>query len=370
MNYAKNMKEIFRSAGNVLLCQLFLLGSFGVATAALAHQPNDLCGVDPVGCTYGFRNLKKAEPAPAVEATPSDENTATATNDIALTGTDTKPTEEKPDVEETTSKTSKSSSARTENENKNSPNNPVSSLPEPSQEAMRIGLYPLLELIPPLYPGMDKPANTPTTDTISAPEIVPERTGMQTAKLYLKLGFQHILPLGIDHILFVLALFLASTRMKPLLLQVTAFTLAHTLTLGLAMLGWVSLPSAIVEPLIALSIAFVAIENYFFKGMTAWRPFVVFGFGLFHGLGFASVLTELGLPNHQFVNALLSFNVGVELGQLTVIAMALLPSLLIQKILRMKKSAHLYRAIVVIPFSIAIAAMGLFWAFQRIFLEN
>lgn len=141
---------------------------------------------------------------------------------------------------------------------------------------------------------------------------------------YIPVGFDHILPQGLDHILFVLGLFFLSTRLGPLLWQVSAFTLAHTVTLALGAAGLVNVPGSIVEPLIASSIVYVAVENIFARGLTRWRPVVVFGFGLLHGLGFASVLGEFGLPDGQFIPALIGFNVGVELGQLTVIALAAL----------------------------------------------
>ncbi len=141
---------------------------------------------------------------------------------------------------------------------------------------------------------------------------------------YVPVGFDHILPKGLDHILFVLGLFFLSTHIAPLLWQVSAFTLAHTVTLALGAMGWVNVPASIVEPLIAASIVFVAIENILSDGLSRWRPMVVFLFGLLHGLGFASVLGEFGLPQGQFFPALIGFNVGVELGQLTVIALAFL----------------------------------------------
>ncbi len=147
-------------------------------------------------------------------------------------------------------------------------------------------------------------------------------TGWQTFADYVPVGFDHILPKGLDHILFVLGLFFLSTRLGPLLWQVSAFTLAHTVTLALGALGLVNVPGSIVEPLIAASIVYVAVENIFARGMNTWRPLIVFGFGLLHGLGFASVLGEFGLPEGTFIPALIGFNVGVELGQLAVIAMA------------------------------------------------
>ncbi len=146
----------------------------------------------------------------------------------------------------------------------------------------------------------------------------------QTFFNYLPVGFDHIVPRGLDHILFVLGLFFLSTHFRPLLWQVTSFTVAHTITLALAALGYVSVPSSIVEPIIAASIVFVAVENILVRGLSPWRPVVVFCFGLLHGLGFASVLGEFGLPAGAFIPALIGFNVGVELGQLFVIAVAFL----------------------------------------------
>jgi HupE / UreJ protein len=137
--------------------------------------------------------------------------------------------------------------------------------------------------------------------------------------MYLKLGFEHIIPLGLDHILFVVCLFFLSPKLKTVILQATAFTIAHTITLGLAMYGLIALPSYIVEPVIALSILFLAIENIISDQLKPTRIIVVFLFGLIHGLGFASVLTDLGLPEDKFLLSLLTFNVGVELGQITII---------------------------------------------------
>lgn len=177
---------------------------------------------------------------------------------------------------------------------------------------------------------------------------------------YIPIGFDHIVPKGLDHILFVLGLFFLSTRLRPLLWQVSAFTVAHTVTLGLGALGYVTLPPAIVEPVIAASIVFVAVENILTSGLSRWRPFVVFAFGLLHGLGFASVLSEIGLPEGGFFPALIGFNVGVELGQLAVITAAfLLVGLWFGK-------KPWYRARISVPASGAIAAVGAFWFFQRI----
>lgn len=198
----------------------------------------------------------------------------------------------------------------------------------------------------------------------SAPYVIgagfDKRTMADVVLDYTVLGFTHILPKGLDHILFVIGLFLLSTRMVPLLIQVTAFTVAHTLTLALSVYGVVSLPSSVVEPLIAASIAYVAIENILTPQLKPWRAFVVFGFGLLHGLGFAGVLQEVGLPRAQFVPALVSFNVGVELGQLAVIVLAFLAVGI------WGRNREWYRPRVVVPASLAVAATGLFWTVQRV----
>ncbi|MBI2296011.1 MAG: HupE/UreJ family protein [Betaproteobacteria bacterium] len=187
-----------------------------------------------------------------------------------------------------------------------------------------------------------------------------KRGTLEVALDYTALGFTHILPKGLDHILFVLGLFLLSTRWKPLLIQVTSFTVAHSITLALAVYGVVSLSPRIVEPLIAASIAYVAIENIVTPQLQPWRPLVVFGFGLLHGLGFAGVLREIGLPRSQFVNALVSFNVGVELGQLAVITLAFLA------VGVWGYNRAWYRPRVVIPASAVVAVVGLIWTVERV----
>ena len=197
------------------------------------------------------------------------------------------------------------------------------------------------------------------SDVIDLSRSFTRPTRLEIARQYLWLGYTHILPKGLDHILFVLGIFLLSPRWKTMLLQVTAFTVAHSITLGLSIYGIVSLPSRIVEPLIALSIAYVAIENLLTRELKPWRIALVFMFGLLHGLGFAGVLRELGLPREEFLTALLTFNLGVEGGQLTVIGAALLVVAPF-----MKKGW--YRQRVVIPASIAIAAVGLYWTLVRV----
>jgi HupE/UreJ protein len=174
------------------------------------------------------------------------------------------------------------------------------------------------------------------------------------------LGFTHILPNGLDHILFVLGLFFLTRRVRSVLAQVTAFTLAHSITLGLALYGVVSLPAAVVEPLIALSIAYVAIENLVTTDLKPWRLALVFGFGLLHGMGFAEALARLDLPRSEFLTTLVGFNAGVEAGQLTIIAAASI----VVSIWALPPER--YRRLVVRPASVLIAAAGIVWTIQRV----
>lgn len=177
---------------------------------------------------------------------------------------------------------------------------------------------------------------------------------------YIGLGYTHILPGGLDHILFVLGLFLLSLKLSPLLWQVTAFTLAHTLTLALSIYGVVQLSALVVEPLIALSIVYVGVENVLTRELKPWRVVIVFLFGLLHGMGFAGVLNELGLPARQKLNALISFNFGVELGQLSVILIAF------SLVFWWRQRPLSYRKNVVVPGSLLISCIGLYWTWQRV----
>jgi len=181
------------------------------------------------------------------------------------------------------------------------------------------------------------------------------------ALVYLGLGYQHILPLGFDHILFILSLFLLSPKLKPLLWQATAFTVAHSITLGLAMYHVITPPAKIVEPVIALSILYVALENIFSPKLKRSRIGVVFLFGLVHGMGFAGALGHLGLPKDAYLTCLVMFNAGVELGQLTVILTAYF---LLAKWFGNKPY---YRKYIVIPLSVMIAIIAGFWTVQRLF---
>lgn len=178
---------------------------------------------------------------------------------------------------------------------------------------------------------------------------------------YLHSGFVHIIPLGLDHILFVLGLFLFSLSGRVLLYQISLFTLAHTATLALSSLGIVRISGQIVEPLIALSIAYVAIETIWAKSrFSMQRALLIIGFGLLHGLGFASVLADFGLPDAQFIPALISFNIGVEAGQIAIVA----PLYLLVRWLR--PANRFYRFFIQIPASVLIASIGLYWTLERV----
>ncbi len=212
-------------------------------------------------------------------------------------------------------------------------------------------------------------ASTNVLSTNSAPEpqpALPTAPNVDRSKVQVSLGefvvvgFEHILPKGLDHILFVLGLFLLSTNWKPLLLQVTAFTIAHSLTLALAMMDIFTVSPRIVEPLIALSIAAVALENLYREDVSKARWGGVFAFGLIHGLGFAGILGEMQIPDGQFVGALVCFNIGVELGQIAVIAFAFLVVCTVHK-------AEWYNDRVRKPACWGLAAIGLYWCVERAF---
>ncbi len=190
----------------------------------------------------------------------------------------------------------------------------------------------------------------------------PEQSGWAIFADYLIIGYEHILPKGLDHILFVVGLFLLNARLRSLLWQVTSFTVAHTVTLALGIYGIVNVPPAIVEPLIAASIVYVCVENVLSDKLFYWRPVVVFMFGLLHGLGFAGVLLDIGLVPAHFLTGLVAFNVGVELGQLTVIGICFLA------VGAWFRKKSWYRARITVPASMVIAAIGAYWFVDRAFL--
>jgi len=157
-------------------------------------------------------------------------------------------------------------------------------------------------------------------------DAAPESGTASTFASYFGIGVEHIL-LGFDHVLFIVALILPGGRLISLAAMVTAFTVAHSLTLALSVLNILTLPAQIVEPVIALSIAYVALENLTGKSALSRRWAVSFLFGLVHGFGFAGALTEVGLPTSGLVAALVGFNLGVEAGQMLIVAV-LLPLLI------------------------------------------
>jgi len=199
-----------------------------------------------------------------------------------------------------------------------------------------------------------------TSAALSLLALPPAPSRLATIWRYIALGFTHIVPHGLDHMLFVVGIFLLSRRLRSVLWQVSAFTLAHSITLALSIYGVVAMPSAIVEPLIALSIAYVAIENLFQTELRPWRIALVFAFGLLHGLGFAGALTEVGLPRGEYLTALTAFNVGVEAGQLAVIAAALV------LVGRHASDYASYRRRVVVPVSMLIAGAAVYWTVERV----
>ena len=194
--------------------------------------------------------------------------------------------------------------------------------------------------------------------SLAAP--LPPPTRAEIGWQYFVLGFTHILPNGFDHVLFVVGIFLLTSKWRSIVTQVSTFTIAHSITLALTMYGIVSLPAKVVEPMIALSIAYVAIENLIVSELKPWRLALVFSFGLLHGMGFAGVLRDLGLPRPAFLTALVTFNVGVEAGQMTVIAIAFAACAYWQQ-----RDRIAYRRFVVLPASLAIAVTGIVWTVQR-----
>jgi hypothetical protein len=178
---------------------------------------------------------------------------------------------------------------------------------------------------------------------------------------YLCIGYTHVIPEGFDHILFILSIFFLNSNVKSVIIQCSIFTVAHSLTLGLAAAGYIIPDPQIIEPLIALSILFTAIENLFHQRINVWRLLIIFIFGLVHGMGFASALRDVGIPPAHFICALLFFNIGVELGQVTIILAAYFI------VSRWFSDKDWYRSRVVYPISTIIACIALYWTIERIF---
>ena len=239
---------------------------------------------------------------------------------------------------------------------------------EPNDASVRFGWNAALgPLVLRQQSQTEKPENLYTAylepGAISAPIKRQGVTGQPVLTImldYAKIGFVHIVPKGLDHILFVLGLFFYAARWRPLLGQVTLFTLAHTTTLMLASTGHIVVSPNLVEPLIAASIIYVAFENLRSERLHAGRLVVIFAFGLLHGLGFASVLDDIGLADGQFIVSLISFNIGVELGQLAVLT----PAFLVFGVAA--RNALWYRRLVAAPASALIGAVGLWMLIARL----
>jgi len=218
---------------------------------------------------------------------------------------------------------------------------------------------PLNETLDERLINQDSPAITIVLDSeiIAAREDAP-----QTFIGFLKLGIEHI-GMGFDHLLFLFALLIVTRTFKASLRVITSFTLAHTITLGVATFGWFALRPSITEPLIALSIVYVGVENLLCKGEPKGRWLLTFAFGLIHGFGFASVLRDLGVgaSGGGVVVPLLSFNLGVELGQLVIAAIGL------PIIWQLSKREWFTRRAVPIC-SVVIALAGAWWFVERVWL--
>jgi hypothetical protein len=185
---------------------------------------------------------------------------------------------------------------------------------------------------------------------------------LHTIGQYIAIGFTHVLPYGLDHLLFILSIFFLNSNLKSVVIQCSVFTFAHSIALGLAA-SRVLLPNSnYIEPLIALSILFTSIENIIHSKVNPYRLLILFGFGLIHGMGFATALKEIGIPKDQFFTSLISFNIGVEIAQILV--------LLLAYFLIIKWFAHQpwYKERVVYPISSLIGCVALYWTIERILL--
>ncbi len=199
------------------------------------------------------------------------------------------------------------------------------------------------------------------TLTISAPAP----SVWSTMQRYLVTGIEHIF-LGYDHIAFLVAIVLWARRLMPVIKVVTAFTIAHSITLSLAALQIVVIPSSVVEPAIAASIIFVAVENFFSRNVDGrWR--VTFAFGLIHGFGFAGALQEMGLPANAVVPALAAFNIGVEIGQVAIVSIVVPALILLDRLFAADRTKPVRAAALVYTLSAVITVLGSYWLVTRVF---
>lgn len=179
---------------------------------------------------------------------------------------------------------------------------------------------------------------------------------------YLRLGFLHVIPMGFDHVLFILGIFLLHTHWKPIIIQCSVFTLAHSVTLAFCASGFIVPNSKWVEIFIAFSILCIALENLFYRNVQYWRLAIIFGFGLIHGMGFASAIQETGLPQNYFWPSLIAFNLGVELAQLSIILIAWFC------FAKWINDKSWYRRRVILPSSVSIGLIALYWMVERIYV--
>jgi hydrogenase/urease accessory protein HupE len=201
---------------------------------------------------------------------------------------------------------------------------------------------------------------TNTTVTLSAPAP----SLLSTFNRYLVTGIEHIF-LGYDHIAFLVAVVLWARRIVPVIKIVTAFTIAHSITLSLATLNILVIPSAVVEPAIAASIVYVAMENFFTRDIDKrWR--ITFAFGLIHGFGFAGALREIGLPTNAVAPALAAFNIGVEIGQVAIVSIVIPALIALDRILAVDKAKQTRAATLVYALSALITMLGSYWFLTRI----
>ena len=176
----------------------------------------------------------------------------------------------------------------------------------------------------------------------------------------ISIGFIHVLPAGLDHIVFIICIFLASKSMKEMIILCSAFTIAHSISLAMALTNWISIPSSIIEPMIAFTILIAAIENIFLLKNNQWKPFIVFFFGLIHGLGFASAFRELNVPTNVFIQTLVGFNLGVECAQLLIVMV------LFYTLTKHLSKKQYYENKIVKPIATSIACLAIFWSITRL----
>ncbi len=199
-----------------------------------------------------------------------------------------------------------------------------------------------------------------TTVTLSAPSP----PLLSTLERYLVAGIEHIF-LGYDHIAFLVAVVLWARRLVPVIKIVTAFTIAHSITLSLATLNVVVIPSSIVEPAIAASIVYVALENFFTRNIDGrWR--ITFLFGLVHGFGFAGALREIGLPTNAVATALAAFNIGVEIGQVAIVSIVAPVLIGLDRLMAVDRAKPTRSAPLVYVLSALVTFLGSYWFIMRV----